>query len=187
MTILDAMMLIMAGGAAVSLAWVLLSPRGRRAPAPPPAPAPVADDLRVTPLDRLGPALVRTAGDQLYGRLLGDPRLRYHVSHLNQYELDRLRQQVGALIAQVLGGPAIVEMHHLTRLYHDLGASHDTYWAAAGHLVSVLAGLRAPTDITLHVVGVLLDAQRVIEQAGRAQAAAMGANPATSVPRGARA
>jgi hemoglobin len=93
-----------------------------------------------------GPAL-QEAVDRFYRRLLADPDLAGYF----QGDLSALKQHQAALLAQVLGGPALYAGRDLAAAHASLGITPEQFQKVVFYLVGTLWELNAPMDIIMAV------------------------------------
>ncbi|MEU8240805.1 group 1 truncated hemoglobin [Actinoplanes missouriensis] len=98
-----------------------------------------------------GPA-VGAAVDALYRALLSDDRLNGYFAGI---DLDRLKRHMGALLSQVLGGPANYTGRALRAAHARLAVSQAHFDLVGAYLVGVLAGLDVDDEVLASVRKVL--------------------------------
>jgi hemoglobin len=107
--------------------------------------------------ERLGQeAGIRTAVDDFYVRVVGDPEL---APYFEGVDLPRLRRHQTALLVQVTGGPVEYSGRALAEGHAGLDVTPAAFDRVVGHLVATLTDLGvAPEDIG--EVGAALTAHR---------------------------
>jgi hemoglobin len=107
--------------------------------------------------ERLGRDVgIRTAVDDFYRRLLGDPQL---APYFDGVDLNRLRAHQAKLLVQVTGGPVGYDGRELAEAHDGLRITEGDFDAVVAHLVETLTDLgAAPADIAQ--VGAALTAHR---------------------------
>jgi hemoglobin len=107
--------------------------------------------------ERLGQEVgIRTAVDDFYGRVVGDPQL---APYFEGADLARLRRHQTALLVQVTGGPVGYSGRELAEAHAGLGITPADFDRVVGHLVATLTALGVtPEDIG--AVGAALGAHR---------------------------
>ena len=81
---------------------------------------------------------IRTAVDDFYRRVLGDPEL---TAYFDGVDMGRLRGHQAKLLVQVTGGPVGYDGRDLARAHGDLGITRQDFDRVVGHLASTLTDL----------------------------------------------
>ena len=106
---------------------------------------------------RLGQeAGIRTAVDDFYTRVVGDPQLAPYFADV---DLPRLRRHQAALLVQVTGGPAGYSGRDLAEGHAGLDITPAAFDRVVGHLVAALTALGV-SDQDIAAVGAALTAHR---------------------------
>ena len=106
---------------------------------------------------RLGrEAGIRTAVDDFYERVVGDPQLAHHFTGV---DLPRLRRHQTALLVQVTGGPVEYSGRDLAAAHAGLGTTPVDFDRVVDHLVATLTGLGVAAE-DIGAVGAALTAHR---------------------------
>jgi hemoglobin len=89
--------------------------------------------------ERLGQEVgIRTAVDDFYVRVVGDPQLAHHFEGI---DLPRLRRHQTALLVQVTGGPVEYSGRELAEGHAGLGITPADFDRVVDHLVATLTDL----------------------------------------------
>ena len=106
---------------------------------------------------RLGQeAGIRTAVDDFYERVVGDPQLAHHFTAV---DLPRLRRHQTALLVQVTGGPVEYSGRALAAAHGGLEITPVDFDRVVEHLVATLTGLGVSAE-DIGAVGAALTAHR---------------------------
>jgi hemoglobin len=106
---------------------------------------------------RLGQeAGIRTAVDDFYERVVGDPQLAHHFTGV---DLPRLRRHQTALLVQVTGGPVEYAGRDLAVAHAGLEITPVDFDRVVEHLVATLTALGVPAE-DIGAVGAALTAHR---------------------------
>jgi hemoglobin len=107
--------------------------------------------------DRLGREQgIRTAVDDFYERVVGDPELK---PYFDGIDMGRLRGHQAKLLVQVTGGPVEYDGRELAVAHRDLGITSEDFDRVVGHLVDTLTDLGVAQD-DIAAVGAALTAHR---------------------------
>jgi hemoglobin len=112
--------------------------------------------------DRLGVPNIRTAVDQFYNRVLGDPECVDYFEHLDLEGRASLKRHQALLIGQLLGGPVHYVMDDLRQAHRTFVITNDAYARIVMHLLAVLYTLHVPSDIVVHLQTKLEEARPLI-------------------------
>lgn len=91
-----------------------------------------------------GAAVIRTAVDRFYQRVLADPELAPYFADSN---VSSVKRHQALLLAGVLGGPGDYDGRTLAEAHAGLGVTGPHYDAVAAYLREVLVELAAPAHI----------------------------------------
>jgi len=106
---------------------------------------------------RLGQeAGIRTAVDDFYVRVVGDPQLAPYFAGI---DLPRLRRHQAALLVQVTGGPTAYSGRDLAEGHAGLDIAPADFDRVVGHLVATLTSLGVSED-DITAIGATLGAHR---------------------------
>ena len=106
---------------------------------------------------RLGEQVgIRTAVDDFYERVVGDPELAHFFEGI---DLPQLRRHQTALLVQVTGGPVEYSGRELAAGHAGLGIGPADFDRVVGHLVATLTGLGV-SEQDIAAVGAALSAHR---------------------------
>jgi hemoglobin len=103
--------------------------------------------------ERLGQDVgIRTAVDEFYDRVTGDPQLK---SYFDGIDMGRLRAHQAKLLIQVTGGPAQYDGRELAVAHRDLGITGPDFDRVVAHLAATLADLGVAAEDIGEVGGAL--------------------------------
>ena len=106
---------------------------------------------------RLGEQVgIRTAVDDFYERVVGDPELAHFFEGI---DLPQLRRHQTALLVQVTGGPVEYSGRELAAGHAGLGIGPADFDRVVGHLVATLTSLGVSQE-DIGAVGAALTAHR---------------------------
>jgi hemoglobin len=107
--------------------------------------------------ERLGQEVgIRTAVDDFYVRVVGDPQLAHHFEGI---DLPRLRRHQTALLVQVTGGPVEYSGRELAEGHAGLGITPADFDRVVDHLVATLTDLGVSAE-DIAAVGAALTEHR---------------------------
>lgn len=107
--------------------------------------------------DRLGREQgIRTAVDDFYERVVGDPELK---PYFDGIDMGRLRGHQAKLLVQVTGGPVEYDGRELAVAHRDLAITSENFDRVVGHLVDTLEDLGVSQD-DIGEIGAALIAHR---------------------------
>ena len=99
---------------------------------------------------------IRTAVDDFYDRVVGDPQLAHYFEGVDMAEL---RRHQALLLVQVTGGPAKYDGRDLATAHAGYGITDADFDKVVGHLVDTLTSLGVDGD-TIGQIGAALSAYR---------------------------
>lgn len=106
-----------------------------------------------TLFDRLGrEGGITRAVDDLYNRLVADPRLQHYIANV---DMRRLRAHQAKFLVAATGGPKTYDGADMAAAHQHLHITGDAFDQVVGHLVETLADAGLDADVIAEVLATL--------------------------------